>query len=146
MNAGLDLQDWHDPRFELPANFNELVRDADCVVVIDPQGPYDVHQLQQQAQLLIDARDHQFQPAAGTAEQQGELVSAVYTGLVPVVYKAQRTLLESLIVSTIWAFGMIALVMIFVVRSVPRWFVVDDSQCLSGAPHLWRDGLAQHTG
>ena len=45
-------------------------------------------------------------------------MSAVYTGLVPVVYKAQRTLLESLIVSTVWAFAMIAIVMIFVVRSV----------------------------
>ena len=117
-NAGLDLRDWHDPRFELPDNLNERVRGVDCVVVVDPRGPYNVAQLQQQAKLMVDARDHRFAPATGTAAEREAQVSAVYTGLVPVVYKAQRTLLESLIVSTVWAFGMIALVMIFVVRSV----------------------------
>jgi predicted RND superfamily exporter protein len=44
-------------------------------------------------------------------------IATVYTGVVPVVYKAQRTLLESLIRSTIWAFAGIAIIMIIVVRS-----------------------------
>jgi hypothetical protein len=118
LNAGLDLNDWHDPRFELPDHWEDVVRDHDCVVLVDGNGPYDVARLRQQAPLLVDVRDHQFSASTATAQQQNAAVSAIYTGLVPVVYKAQRTLLESLIVSTVWAFGMIALVMIFVVRSV----------------------------
>jgi uncharacterized protein len=42
----------------------------------------------------------------------------IYTGVVPVVYKAQRTLLNSLIESIGWAFVMIAVVMIVLLRSV----------------------------
>ena len=39
-------------------------------------------------------------------------MDVVYTGVVPVVYKAQNTLLESLIESVAWAFALIAIVMI----------------------------------
>jgi len=46
-----------------------------------------------------------------TEENAGPL-QAVYSGIVPVVYKAQRTLLESLIESTVLAFFLIAFVMI----------------------------------
>jgi hypothetical protein len=118
LNAGLDLSDWHDPRFELPDDWEDVVRDHDCVVLVDGSGPYDMARLGQLAPLLVDVRDHQFDVSTATAQQQNAAVSAIYTGLVPVVYKAQRTLLESLIVSTGWAFVMIALVMIVVVRSV----------------------------
>ena len=52
-----------------------------------------------------------------TAQERGENVSVVYTGLVPVVYKAQHTLLDSLIESTGLAFIMIAAVMMLVLRS-----------------------------
>lgn len=44
-------------------------------------------------------------------------VSAVYTGVVPIVYKAQRALLESLIQSTMWSFLTITPLMMIVARS-----------------------------
>ena len=117
-NAGLDLRDWHDPRFELPDKWDEVLKQHGCVVVVDPNGSYDIGWLQEQSALVVDASKQQFEASGQTAADRGELVSAIYTGLVPVVYKAQRTLLESLIVSTGWAFGMIAVVMIFVARSL----------------------------
>jgi hypothetical protein len=45
-------------------------------------------------------------------------LSAVYTGVVPIVYKAQRELLQSLIESTIWSFLTITPLMMFVSRSL----------------------------
>ncbi|MCA9171803.1 MAG: MMPL family transporter, partial [Planctomycetales bacterium] len=118
INAGVNLRDWHDPRYELPDNWGALLEEQDCVVVVDPRGPYDLTQVQNRAKSYIDARHHSFESLDGTANQRHEAISAIYTGLVPVVYKAQRTLLDSLIVSTIWAFVMIAGVMMLVVRNV----------------------------
>jgi len=54
---------------------------------------------------------------AKTAREQDYLIHAVYTGVVPIVYKAQRALLVSLVESIGWAFVMIALVMMFLLRS-----------------------------
>ena len=45
-------------------------------------------------------------------------LSPMYTGVVPIVYKAQRALLQSLVESTFWSFLMITPLMIFVSRSV----------------------------
>ncbi|QDT67283.1 Multidrug resistance protein MexB [Planctomycetes bacterium MalM25] len=42
---------------------------------------------------------------------------SVYTGVVPLVYKTQRELLTSLKESILWATGLIAIVMVFVLRS-----------------------------
>ncbi len=47
----------------------------------------------------------------------GEWVTSVYTGVVPIVYKAQRALLRSLMESTLWSFLTITPLMIFVSRS-----------------------------
>jgi predicted RND superfamily exporter protein len=44
-------------------------------------------------------------------------VKAVYTGVVPIVYKAQQALLQSLIQSTNWSFFTITPLMMFVARS-----------------------------
>jgi predicted RND superfamily exporter protein len=118
LNAGMAIRDWHDPAYELPDNWPAVATQQDAVVVVDPRAPYDPADLQQAGTVVVDARQHFFDPAQGTAEQQDQPVAAIYTGLVPVVYKAQRTLLESLIESTVWAFVMIAIVMVMVVRSV----------------------------
>jgi predicted RND superfamily exporter protein len=68
----------------------------------------------------LDAKNHEFYPYSdATARDRGQKVSVVYTGLVPIVYKAQRTLLTSLIQSTGLAFVMISGVMILLLRS-PR--------------------------
>jgi len=45
-------------------------------------------------------------------------VRVTYTGIIPLIYKAQRELLNDLVESFLLAFGVIALVMIFVLRSV----------------------------
>jgi len=49
--------------------------------------------------------------------QPQEWVSSVFTGVVPIVYKAQRALLTSLMESTLWSFLTITPLMIFVSRS-----------------------------
>ncbi len=60
----------------------------------------------------------QVEPVLAQYEKQGvEGIRATYTGLVPLVYKAQRELLSGLFNSLKWAFVLIALVMIFVLRS-----------------------------
>ncbi len=46
------------------------------------------------------------------------MVTSVYTGVVPIVYKAQRALLRSLVESTMWSFLTITPLMMFVSRSV----------------------------
>jgi len=45
-------------------------------------------------------------------------LSAVYTGVVPIVYKAQRALLRSLVESTLWSFLTITPLMMLVSRSI----------------------------
>ena len=142
LNAGFSVRDWYDPRFEAPADWHQALADQECVLVVDADTDL-VTSIQNAAPLLIDARDHHFDVQRGTSHEQPKQivttylahteealnpksieqnldrdVSVVYTGLVPVVYKAQRTLLESLIESTAWAFAMIAVVMVLVVRSV----------------------------
>jgi predicted RND superfamily exporter protein len=45
-------------------------------------------------------------------------LAAVYTGVVPIVYKAQRALLDSLVESTFWSFVTITPLMMWVSRSI----------------------------
>jgi predicted RND superfamily exporter protein len=45
-------------------------------------------------------------------------VEAIYTGVVPIVYKAQRALLDSLIESVVWSFVSITPLLMFVSRGV----------------------------
>lgn len=53
------------------------------------------------------------------AERQTEpLVSVMHTGAIPIVYKAQRALLESLIESTLWSFLTITPLVMWVTRGV----------------------------
>ena len=46
------------------------------------------------------------------------MVSAIFTGVVPIVYKAQRALLDSLVQSTVWSFLTITPLLMFVCRSI----------------------------
>lgn len=54
---------------------------------------------------------------SGAAAKQ-PFVDATYTGVVPIVYKAQRALLSSLIESTFWSFIIITPMLMFVSRGV----------------------------
>ncbi len=59
-------------------------------------------------------------PAAGATSLP---LTAVYTGVVPIVYKAQRALLESLIKGAFWSFVSITPLLMLVARSVPAGLV-----------------------
>jgi predicted RND superfamily exporter protein len=111
---------WHDPSIEpLPENWQEKLAGYDCVVVVGDDAQYDLAAIREKAPLVVDARDHHFDPTASvTAAEQHLPVAAVYTGVVPIVYKAQRTLLNSLIESTFWSLITITPLMMFISRSV----------------------------
>lgn len=96
----------------------EAVRPTDTIIVLKNVPEVSMAALDATRALRFDARSHEFNPRHDTtALQRGQRVSVVYTGLVPIVYKAQRTLLSSLIKSTALAFVMIAVVMIALLRS-----------------------------
>ncbi|MCU0961615.1 MAG: MMPL family transporter [Pirellulaceae bacterium] len=108
----------------LPDNWTEIVANYDCVVLLSDTG-YDLAALQESAQLLIDARGvHTAAPAATavTSTAPGTPAAprfaAVYTGIVPIVYKAQRTLLDSLVQSTFWSFITITPLMMLIARNI----------------------------
>jgi hypothetical protein len=115
------------------------------VVVVDPHPELDLVALQQRPDLLVfdvsDTYQYRIDPvtkapllgqqtaedrlrvelAAEAAEtelpQDQQIdVSAVYTGVIPIVYKAQRTLLASLFESIFLSFFMIAFVMAVLLR------------------------------
>ena len=101
------------------------IQPTDVLVVMDNVPGISKDKLNELGCFWLDARNHEFDPrseatAHNVRSDNGELgqnVSVVYTGLVPIVYKAQTTLLTSLIQSTGLAFVMIAVVMIFLLRS-----------------------------
>jgi predicted RND superfamily exporter protein len=93
--------------------------DFACVVVVGNPAGTSMDALRQTAGLVIDARDHQFAATkqATAYEQNPHSVAAVYTGVVPIVYKAQRMLLDSLIQSTFWSVIMITPLLMWIARS-----------------------------
>lgn len=137
--------------FSKPERIKKYVSYFPVVVMIDGEGILDKTMLSQKFEAFIDASKeyHQFlidpttkDPKSGykTAQQrmkeveQSEAidgkkiakvdVSAIYTGVIPIVYKAQRTLLSSLIDSIVLAFVMIGVVMMILLRpwgEKPRW-------------------------
>lgn len=116
--------------FFQPDKFAEFLQLFDCVVMIADHPALDWDLIQSHSQRLIDCRQHHFEidprtnlPEEGmlTKRDQQKLgqtvgISAIYTGIVPIVYKAQRALLQSLIESIALAFVMIALVMMILLR------------------------------
>lgn len=61
---------------------------------------------------------------AGQSRSDGSEVGVAYTGVIPIVYKAQRSLLDSLISSTWWSFATITPLMMFVCGGVAAGAVV----------------------
>ncbi len=104
----------------------EKLKTIDCIVLASDDPGYDLELIRKHVGLVIDARDHRYQPeknapSAAQRSKQGETnVFAIYTGVVPVVYKAQRTLLYSLRDSTFLSFALIFLVMAFLLRGGRR--------------------------
>ncbi|MCA9260878.1 MAG: MMPL family transporter, partial [Planctomycetales bacterium] len=97
----------------------------DAVIVANQGGDPTVQELAKQGAAIIDVSQVPFAhewsnvTAAQPLEQAGGArpIRAVYTGMVPLVYKTQRQLLVSLRESIAWATALIAVVMMFVLRS-----------------------------
>lgn len=130
---------WHDPVVHPPAEISEddwlrQLELANVVVLVDRAEDYPLEFIREHSRVFVDATDHRFQPGQSlTAEERGDAIDVIYTGVVPVVYKAQRTLLNSLINSIGLAFIMIAAVMMILLRD---WW----------SPLSWNNGLNVSAG
>lgn len=99
--------------------WDQLISAVDCVVLMDDQAGIDAEALAKTAKNFVDVRLHKMPIAEPSLDGNIPIdanagpLEAIYTGIVPVVYKAQRTLLASLIQSTIMASVSIALTMAF---------------------------------
>ncbi|MEC9092904.1 MAG: MMPL family transporter, partial [Planctomycetota bacterium] len=121
------------------SQLQEKLDQFDCVVLIQDDETYDIDFIKQHAKIFVDARDHRFNKEwtnddiittremrwknreSGNVEaSQNVNVVATYSGIVPIVYKAQRSLLRSLIDSICLAFVMIAFVMMLLLRDWKR--------------------------
>lgn len=123
-----------------------LLKQSACVVFIEDSPFFDFDFAKQHAPLVIDCRKHQFgnsgknpRASAWTAMNRKTLgnedltVTATYTGIVPIVYKAQGALLQSLIESILISFVMISFVMMIVLR---HW----------NAPFAWNNSINFRAG
>ena len=114
-----------DPRSTTISQLEKL-QATDAVVVLGKFNDADLQTIRSVVPHTIDARVRQ--PSAQSqlsatalrpdprGSEQAE-VDAIYTGVVPIVYKAQRALLNSLVESTFWSFLTITPIMMFVSRS-----------------------------
>ncbi len=95
------------------------LKKLDCVVLTGPFTDPQVRVIEQAGIRVVDARG--LSPVefnfAVSQPPSAETISAVYTGVVPIVYKAQRTLLENLMESTFWSFVTITPLLMLVSRS-----------------------------
>lgn len=89
----------------------QKLNDLDAVVLAGAFSNAEINVLDVALQRVIDLE-------SDDPKVPKEWVRSVYTGVVPIVYKAQRALLASLIESTMWSFLTITPLMIFVSRSV----------------------------
>lgn len=98
--------------------WQQLVEMFDLLVLVGDQQAVARELLEQSGRPFLDLRPQRLpetEPlllADIPTEVNAGPLQAVYSGIVPVVYKAQRTLLESLIESTVLAFFLIAFVMV----------------------------------
>jgi predicted RND superfamily exporter protein len=129
------------------AVFAKLLASVDCVVLVADHPRLDVDFIRGQAANFVDVRNHGYQinprtkePLPGQltaaerkAQNPGEVaIITAYTGIVPIVYKAQRALLHSLISSTGMSFVAIALTMAVLMRNWRRPWSVKNSFNLPG--------------
>lgn len=116
------------PEANATHDWAKVLAGYDCVVLVDKHASYNIAEIQKHAQVFVDASNSRFAPPVGASmdeianavayKQDPTKIGAVYTGVVPIVYKAQRALLDSLISSTIWSFLTITPLMMFISRSV----------------------------
>lgn len=105
----------------LPPAITAKLAAYDGIVLAGPVPGLDPAELRTRHPLVLDARYEPFRPGSGqpTAWQTDPThVAAVYTGVVPIVYKAQRMLLDSLIQSTFWSVVTITPLLMWIARSL----------------------------
>ncbi len=89
----------------------------DCVVLLDQLPAAQRAVVTQLAKSVVEPHVPRAKDATPSVVPVDRSVAAVYTGVVPLVYKAQRTLLEGLVESTFWSFITITPLLMFVARS-----------------------------
>lgn len=116
---------------EVPRVQLEKLSQFDCVVMAGDFTQSDVEMVHGVAPLVITVGVgmettglNNISQAAAVDPASHHEIAAIYTGVVPIVYKAQRVLLNSLIQSTFWSFITITPLMMFVCRSIPAGAVV----------------------
>jgi uncharacterized protein len=102
----------------------EQFKKFDCVVAIGNISNAEIDTLKGAGIKLVDARHGLTAPHQEAHQLNASNVSAVYTGVVPIVYKAQRALLDNLIKSSFWSFVTITPLIMIVCRSVRGGAVV----------------------
>lgn len=102
----------------------ERLKATDAVVLLGEFTESDMRTIAGSLPQVIVAGDHPGSRARrmlagdpGIGDRAPEM-HAVYTGVVPIVYKAQRALLDSLVESTLWSFLTITPLMMIVSRSI----------------------------
>lgn len=115
-----------------PANdqWRQILARFDCVALVENDPLFDEAFIREHAVKFVDCRQHRYSsresgdPASSSLTamnrlKQGEpmQVAATYTGIIPIVYKAQRALLESLIQSIVMSFGLISITMMILLRN-----------------------------
>jgi len=111
-----------DPKFpEIMANAIKILSKQDAIVLVSAGSDPTAKQLADAGLQLIDvSRVPVYEQSAALPLAVGDQprpIRAVYTGMIPLVYKTQRELLFSLKESIMWATVLIAVVMMFVLRS-----------------------------
>jgi len=98
--------------------WDRLIGAADLIVMVGDQEGVRIDELEKSSKPIVDARLASLPVASPMLdgdvpiEANAGPLETVYTGIVPVVYKAQRTLLVSLVQSIAMAFVLIAVVMV----------------------------------
>lgn len=124
VNARIKVLD-HDPSIHSQDRLDWILNNArghaDYVALVEPNAIYDMGAIGENANIKgtfdVTAHEYNGKDIPRMYSDGRPPVSLVYTGVVPVVYKAARTLLSNLIESTVWAFALIALVMMLVLKS-----------------------------
>jgi predicted RND superfamily exporter protein len=90
----------------------------DCVVALGEVPSDELRRIAEASVRVVDARDELAPAGNGRLLAVEAPISAVYTGVVPIVYKAQRALLDNLIQSSFWSFVTITPLIMMVCRGI----------------------------
>ena len=117
-SASYDLDKLNDTQ---RAKLFGALKQFDCVALAGPFTDKQVNELRDAGIAVADARDigrSEDWLTASNEPPNADQVAAVYTGVVPIVYKAQRALLQNLMQSTFWSFITITPLLMLVTRSI----------------------------